>query len=121
MKYKEFSYIIRRMRWSKAILKQESIVGYNATCGYCEKGGAPSKGPDGRPWHLDRYIPGVMGGLYEPDNVVLSCSTCNLQKGGRDPSQKAEWDSQITLEALLFAKGKLTFLDHEIELGEAMF
>lgn len=37
--------------------------------------------------HIDRIIPGKKGGKYKPDNVVLSCPSCNSKKGGRTPEE----------------------------------
>jgi len=50
-------------------------------CAYCLKLGSQSVGPDGRSWHVDHIYPVSKGGDNLPDNLVLSCATCNLQKG----------------------------------------
>lgn len=36
---------------------------------------------EGRPFHFDHRIPFSKGGKSTPENVVLSCAKCNLQKG----------------------------------------
>ena len=39
--------------------------------------------------HLDHFIPLSKGGLHTIDNLVLSCSCCNLKKSNKDPYQFA--------------------------------
>ena len=39
--------------------------------------------------HLDHFMPLSKGGLHTIDNLVLSCSYCNLQKHAKDPYQFA--------------------------------
>jgi 5-methylcytosine-specific restriction endonuclease McrA len=34
-------------------------------------------------FHVDHIIPLAKGGTNEPDNICLSCPTCNLQKSDR--------------------------------------
>lgn len=48
---------------------------HNFTCVYC--------GEDINPlnWHLDHYTPLSKGGKNKFENIVPSCSTCNLMKG----------------------------------------
>lgn len=57
-------------------------------------------------WHrtfgVDRIRPGAVGGLYEPDNVTLACSSCNSRKGKRDFIGPVR--SLTTMEALLNKK-----------------
>lgn len=50
-------------------------------CIYCQKPGNSLTGPDGRPWQVDHMYPRVRGGDSKKDNLVLSCATCNAQKG----------------------------------------
>jgi hypothetical protein len=49
-------------------------------CQYCQRKGTAEIGPDGKPWHIDRIVPGRIGGLYIPSNVTLSCGKCNISK-----------------------------------------
>ena len=49
-------------------------------CVYCALVGTPELGPDGRMWHLDHFYAESNGGDSYPDNLVLSCATCNLKK-----------------------------------------
>lgn len=35
--------------------------------------------------HIDHYIPLSKGGKHNIDNLVISCSTCNLRKNAKDP------------------------------------
>ena len=53
------------------------------TCFYC--------GIDMQNWphdkiHVDHFYPVSKGGSDDPMNLVVSCSTCNLSKGARDPT-----------------------------------
>ena len=52
-------------------------------CAYCSKKGTPECGPDDRPWHIDHVYPKKHGGDNQPDNLVLSCATCNLSKNSK--------------------------------------
>lgn len=49
-------------------------------CFYCGKDGNQDNGPDGRIWHVDHAYPVIRGGDDQPDNHVLACATCNLDK-----------------------------------------
>ncbi len=61
-------------------LRLEVIDAYQQTCSYCGRKG-DAHDPDGRSWHIDRIIPGSRGGSYSPENIALSCATCNIRKG----------------------------------------
>lgn len=52
-------------------------------CQHCKSSGDAKLGPDGRPWQLDRIIPGKLNGKYTLENVCLSCETCNKRKGAK--------------------------------------
>jgi len=52
-------------------------------CSYCKESGGRSLGPDHRPWHIDHVYAQSLGGDNNPDNLILSCATCNLQKGAK--------------------------------------
>lgn len=54
---------------------------YSWRCVYCHQPGDSTTGPDKRYWHIDHIYPRALGGDNKPDNLVLSCATCNLQKG----------------------------------------
>lgn len=49
-------------------------------CIYCQRTGTTDCGPDGRVWHLDHGYPKALGGDDDPENMILSCATCNLRK-----------------------------------------
>ena len=51
------------------------------TCIYCQRIGTEESGPDKRMWHVDHMYAQSLGGDSRPDNLVLACATCNLQKG----------------------------------------
>ena len=40
--------------------------------------------------HLDHFVPLSKGGLHTIDNLVLSCSCCNLKKSNKDPYEFAQ-------------------------------
>jgi len=58
------------------------------TCAYCGEETTQNPGP--RQKNYDHVYPRSRGGDDSPDNVVVSCRTCNLQKGARTPS---EWNA----------------------------
>lgn len=66
---------------SKSSLRSAAIHWFGQQCSYCECLGTSCFGPDGRPWCLDRIIPGAVGGKYAEDNVTLSCWGCNSRRG----------------------------------------
>lgn len=67
-------------------LRAEVIERFKQTCHWCHKKGDSHIGPDGKSWHVDRIKPGVQGGQYTPDNVVLACGPCNKGRGcGKKP------------------------------------
>jgi hypothetical protein len=66
---------------SKAAIRTATIAEFGHVCSHCETQGDAIAGPDGRPWCLDRIIPGVVGGKYQPNNVTLSCWACNSKRG----------------------------------------
>lgn len=37
--------------------------------------------------HIDHVVPVCQGGTDAPDNLVASCASCNMKKGGRTPEQ----------------------------------
>lgn len=108
---KQFQYALSKMKFSKERLKAECLLAYCCRCPYCERKGTESKGPDGQPWHLDRYFPPIHGGGYTVDNVILACATCNIRKSNRHPSEDLAWDSQTPLDGMLFMNEVFTFLE----------
>jgi 5-methylcytosine-specific restriction endonuclease McrA len=66
---------------SKAALRLATIGAFGHACSHCDRLGDEARGPDERPWCLDRIIPGAVGGKYQPDNVTLSCWACNSKRG----------------------------------------
>lgn len=49
-------------------------------CWWCER---PIKGTP----HIDHVIPLALGGLNEPQNLVLSCARCNFKKNAKHPHE----------------------------------
>jgi len=89
-----YAQIAQRVRWAKEKrartarqkaekprLRQRAITAFSATCAYCDRRGSPEADPDGKPWELDRILPGAFGGEYDPANVALACHACNQRKG----------------------------------------
>jgi hypothetical protein len=75
---------------TKPMLRVRAIAAYDCVCAYCCEEGNEHRGPDGKPWHLDRIIPGYLGGDYVADNVALSCCACNCAKRNKveDPDER---------------------------------
>ena len=70
---------------SKAALREAVIQEFGHVCSHCGWMGDDVCGPDGDWWHMDRILPGLYGGKYEPTNVTLSCATCNISRGAKNP------------------------------------
>jgi hypothetical protein len=70
-----------RPKRSKSELRRSTISECGMRCSYCEGMGTEVDGPDGRPWCLDRIIPGAAGGQYHAHNVTLACWECNSRRG----------------------------------------
>jgi hypothetical protein len=80
---------------SREWLRQATILAFGFQCSHCDTIGDEDVGPDGRPWCLDRIIPGKVGGEYVADNVTLSCWGCNSRRGASPIEQRtfslADW------------------------------
>ncbi len=66
-----------RVRFSR----QNIYLRDNLTCQYCAERRSRSD------LNLDHVIPRSQGGKTTWENVVCSCVTCNMKKGGRTPEQ----------------------------------
>lgn len=44
----------------------------------------------GDTYHIDHVVPLVRGGSNWPENIVIACSTCNLSRGAKLPSEWPE-------------------------------
>lgn len=64
-------------------IRSEVIRRFERTCVYCGNSGDEKNGPDGKPWEIDRIVPGSSGGSYEASNITLSCKECNMKKGAK--------------------------------------
>lgn len=75
--------------WSSAesIKKRLGCYPKEWKCSYCGGDGDHKRGPDGRVWHVDHVYPRKHGGDNEPDNMTLSCATCNLKKNAKSAAQ----------------------------------
>jgi len=38
-------------------------------------------------YHVDHFVPLVLGGSNGPENLVIACSACNLSKGAKHPDE----------------------------------
>jgi len=87
-------------------LRTATIARFDQVCQYCNKPGDAGKGPDGKPWEIDRIVPGKQGGLYVSENVTLSCGPCNREKGATLSSEVSEAPTSTDRElACLSQKG----------------
>ena len=78
-------------------LRQELILRFSQMCQYCRRTGDEGKGPDGHHWCVDRIIPGSRGGNYTPDNITLSCRSCNSRK--KDKAAAPLFSGMLSLES----------------------
>jgi len=63
------------------VLRKAVIVSFAMTCEYCKRStDSKDYDPDGKPWTIDRVVPGKRNGIYSPDNVTLACRACNNKK-----------------------------------------
>ena len=89
-------------------LKVATIARFGQVCQYCNKPGDAGKGPDGKPWEIDRIVPGKQGGLYLSANVTLSCGPCNRKKGATLSAEVSEPPTSTDREvACLSQKGAI--------------
>lgn len=71
----------------KSIAKRLGYCPIHWVCFYCGKLGTKQTGPDGRVWHADHSYPRALGGDDLPDNMVLTCASCNLSKRASSASE----------------------------------
>jgi hypothetical protein len=62
---------------------QDILAQYEAQGGCCYWCGKPV----GASYHVDHVIPLTRGGSNGPENLVISCPTCNLRKGNKLPGE----------------------------------
>lgn len=74
----------RKKRTSKLVAR--AILAFARTCVHCDGVGGELVGPDGRPWTLDRIVPGTGNGKYTAENAALSCWLCNTMRGNGHPN-----------------------------------
>lgn len=75
----KLSYIVKRPRPRIALSKREILRRDNYTCQYC--------GRKMRTLTLDHVVPRRQGGPHTWENLVAACSSCNRQKGGKQPDE----------------------------------
>lgn len=71
---------MKQRRWKKLYGSQFSFV-----CPYCLRT-LPIKEST-----KDHVIPRSRGGKTEPQNIVLSCQSCNSEKGSLTPEEYKQW------------------------------
>lgn len=57
---------------------EEIYNSQDGKCYYCKK-------DVGHKFHIDHYVPLSKGGTNNPDNLVISCPSCNLRKSNKMP------------------------------------
>ena len=62
---------------------RDLVASSNGECYWCESSIEEDD------MHLDHYYPLSKGGSNNIDNIVVSCSHCNLSKGDKDPEEFA--------------------------------
>ena len=67
---------------------QDIHVQYRSQRGKCWHCGVPV----GDDYHVDHLIPLSRGGSNSPENIVISCPSCNLSKGAKLPQ---EWNGRL--------------------------
>lgn len=70
---------IRARRRVRELRKTQVLLGI-WMCSYCARQGTEQAGPDGKPWHIEHIVALSNDGEHDPDNRVLSCERCNLNK-----------------------------------------
>lgn len=84
-------HIVPNQEWRE--LRRKVITRDSGRCYHCGLwSGDDAVGPDGRTWHVDHLLALARGGRTELDNLVLSCGTCNAQKGAALPN--APWKAR---------------------------
>lgn len=68
--------------YKKASVRKDVWDQSNGRCHYCGKELHPITG-----FHVDHVIPRCKGGTDDLENLVASCPTCNMSKGGRPVNQ----------------------------------
>lgn len=71
---------MKKKKWKKLYGASVSF-----TCPYCLKNFPLSEAT------RDHLVPSSRGGKTEPDNLVLSCSHCNAEKGALTPEEYVIW------------------------------
>jgi len=75
----------RRVKEGKKISSQDTRDFLNNSDKKCYWCGSKININNSQSYHLDHYIPLAKGGENSINNIVLSCPTCNLSKGAKDP------------------------------------
>jgi 5-methylcytosine-specific restriction endonuclease McrA len=73
----------RKYKYHRKHLVEALLSVAGPVCAHCDRLGAPGFCADGRPWTVERIIPGIAGGEYQPENVALACWSCNSRRGAR--------------------------------------
>jgi 5-methylcytosine-specific restriction endonuclease McrA len=65
------------------IAQTNMLILKSSNCYWCNK--KLDKKNIGKNIHLDHYVPLAKGGLNTIENIVISCSKCNMSKHSKDP------------------------------------
>ena len=80
---------VAKMRRRRPREVRRRIIGkFDFVCQHCQKHGTVERGPDGLFWTLDHFIPLSRGGSNGESNLILSCWTCNFEKGDSLPDER---------------------------------
>lgn len=93
-------------------------------CFYCGEVGQERFGPDGRVWHVDHAYPIFHGGDDQPDNHVLACATCNLEKKSRTAKDYFLWlasNAETPLPLVDSVSGKLNLSSGDCEADSSTY
>lgn len=72
-----------RATWRKPFKQSDTQARYDEVGGKCEYCGRELHGI----FHADHYIPAAKGGANDPENLRISCHSCNYKKGNRMPAR----------------------------------
>ena len=90
-------------------------------CAGCRRFGSRSRGPDGKPWHIDHAQPLARQGGHNVANGMLLCGPCNLSKSA---TPLRRWGRRLVGTALSepairhLLEAKIRFLCHGARFGD---
>jgi len=106
--------------YKKASVRAEVWDRSNGLCHYCGKEMHPIRG-----FHVDHVIPRCKGGTDDLSNLVASCPTCNMSKGGSVSSrwnnvkEPEQLDSKVLVQALTLLVKRCEEVEAETRIAVA--